>query len=54
VLRTAVDEAELQRHCADVLSDYKVPETFRRLEGALPRNANGKALKRSLRDILVA
>jgi len=54
VLRTAVDEAELQRHCADVLSDYKVPETFRRLEGALPRNANGKVLKRSLRDILVA
>ena len=54
VLRTAVKEAELQRHCADVLSDYKVPETFRRLEGALPRNANGKVLKRSLREILVA
>ena len=47
VLRDAVEEAELQRHCADVLSDYKVPETFRRLEGALPRNANGKVLKRS-------
>src|SRR3984885_6240005 len=54
VLRHAVDEAELQRHCADVLSDYKVPETVRRLEGTLPRNANGKVLKRSLRDILVA
>jgi long-chain acyl-CoA synthetase len=54
VLRNAVDEAELQRHCADLLSDYKVPETFRRLEGALPRNANGKVLKRSLREILVA
>ena len=33
VLRTAVEEAELQRHCAGVLSDYKVPETVRRLEG---------------------
>jgi len=54
VLRDAVEEAELRRHCADILSDYKVPETFRRLEGALPRNANGKVLKRSLREILVA
>jgi acyl-CoA synthetase (AMP-forming)/AMP-acid ligase II len=53
VLRHAVEEAELQRHCADLLSDYKVPETFRRLEGALPRNANGKVLKRELRAILV-
>jgi acyl-CoA synthetase (AMP-forming)/AMP-acid ligase II len=48
VLRHAVEEAELRRHCADLLSDYKVPETFRRLEGALPRNANGKVLKRNL------
>ena len=52
VLRHAVDEAELQRHCADLLSDYKVPETFRRLEDALPRNANGKVLKRNLREVL--
>jgi long-chain acyl-CoA synthetase len=54
VLRHAVEESELQRHCADVLSDYKVPETVRRLEGMLPRNANGKVLKRSLREILTA
>jgi long-chain acyl-CoA synthetase len=54
VLRSVVDEAELHRHCADLLSDYKVPETFRRLEGALPRNANGKVLKRELRESLVA
>jgi long-chain acyl-CoA synthetase len=54
VLRRAVEEGELQRHCADVLSDYKVPETVRRLEGVLPRNANGKVLKRSLRELLVA
>ena len=54
VLRQVVEEAELQRHCAGVLADYKVPEAFRRLEGTLPRNANGKVLKRSLREILVA
>ncbi|HEY6520704.1 MAG TPA: hypothetical protein VIZ19_15200 [Roseiarcus sp.] len=54
MLRTPVEEAELQRHCADVLSDYKVPETVRPLEGALPHNANGKVLKRRLREILVA
>ena len=54
VLRHAVEEAELQRLCADFLSDYKVPEAFHRLEGALPRNANGKVLKRDLRQILVA
>jgi hypothetical protein len=40
---------ELRRHCAGVLADYKIPETFRRLEGTLPRNANGKVLTRSLR-----
>jgi acyl-CoA synthetase (AMP-forming)/AMP-acid ligase II len=54
VLRNAVEEAELRRHCADLLSDYKIPETFRRLEGTLPRNANGKVLKRELRAILAA
>jgi long-chain acyl-CoA synthetase len=54
LLRNVVEEAEFQRHCGDLLSDYKVPEMFHRLEGTLPRNANGKVLKRSLREILVA
>ena len=54
VLRESVEEAELQRHCAEFLADYKVPEAFHRLEGALPRNANGKVLKRELRQILAA
>ncbi len=53
VLRAAVEEGELQRHCATSLSDYKVPEAFHRLEGTLPRNANGKVLKRDMRLILV-
>ncbi len=54
VLRRAVEEGELRRHCADILSDYKVPETVRLLQGNLPRNANGKVLKRELRAILAA
>jgi long-chain acyl-CoA synthetase len=54
VLRDAIKDEELSNYCAEVLSDYKVPESFHRLEGALPRNANGKVLKRDLRQSLVA
>ena len=54
VLRHAIRDDELTRHCADLLSDYKVPEAFHRLENTLPRNANGKVLKRDLRQSLVA
>jgi long-chain acyl-CoA synthetase len=52
VLRHAIEDEELARYCADVLSDYKVPEGFHRLESTLPRNANGKVLKRDLRQSL--
>jgi long-chain acyl-CoA synthetase len=31
------------------LADYKVPETINWLESPLPRNANGKVMKRQLR-----
>ncbi|MGO9418955.1 class I adenylate-forming enzyme family protein [Roseiarcus sp.] len=54
VLRDTVPDDELQRHCADLLTDYKVPEAFHRIDSTLPRNANGKVLKRDLRRILVA
>lgn len=54
VLRRDVENSELTRHCANVLSDYKVPEAFHRLEVTLPRNANGKVLKRELRQSFVA
>ena len=54
VLRHPVDDQELTHYCANVLSDYKVPEAFHRLETTLPRNANGKVLKRDLRQNLVA
>jgi long-chain acyl-CoA synthetase len=42
--------AALQRHCAGQLADYKVPETVEWRTEPLPRNANGKVMKRLLRE----
>lgn len=50
----AVSATELQRHCAERLADYKVPESFTLGSEPLPRNANGKLLKRALRERLAA
>ena len=51
---TARDEAAtpeaLRAWCAARLSDYKVPETVSVGLDPLPRNANGKLLKRVLRE----
>ncbi|MET0543538.1 MAG: long-chain fatty acid--CoA ligase, partial [Variovorax sp.] len=44
---------ELRRYCAAQLADYKVPEAFTLVDEPLPRNANGKLLKRTLRDRLL-
>ena len=44
----------LAAFCASLLSDYKVPESFTLTDAPLPRNANGKLLKRALRDQLIA
>ena len=43
---------ELKRFCAERLADYKVPESFTLSTAPLPRNANGKILKRDLREQL--
>lgn len=43
------DGEALRRHAAEALADYKVPEAVHFLETPLPRNANGKVLKRDLR-----
>jgi O-succinylbenzoic acid--CoA ligase len=43
-------EAELKAHCTVRLSDYKVPESYTVQSKPLPRNANGKLLKREMRD----
>lgn len=50
----AITESELKTFCAGRLADYKVPETFTLLDEPLPRNANGKLLKRVLRERLPA
>ena len=43
-------EAELRAHCAKYLADYKLPDFISFVEQPLPRNANGKLLKRKLRE----
>ena len=53
-LKGSVDETELRRFLAERLANYKVPETFTLLDEPLPRNANGKLLKRTLRGMLLA
>jgi long-chain acyl-CoA synthetase len=47
----AADEDALKRHCAERLADYKVPESFTWSAEPLPRNANGKLMKRLLRTL---
>jgi long-chain acyl-CoA synthetase len=37
-------------HRADPLADDKVPEEVTLMDAPLPRNANGKLLKRELRE----
>lgn len=44
-----IGEEDVRRHCAKLLADYKVPETITFSPDPLPRNANGKLLKRNLR-----
>src|SRR3979409_566549 len=50
VVRGDVTAAVLRTWCAERLSDYKVPETIDLSTDPLPRNANGKVLKRQLRE----
>ena len=46
------DDERLLRHCREGLADYKVPESVTWSADPLPRNANGKVLKRLLRELL--
>ncbi len=52
VTRMPVADTDLRTWCAERLSDYKVPETLAITTEPLPRNANGKVLKRQLRELL--
>jgi O-succinylbenzoic acid--CoA ligase len=49
-----VQPADLKRHCASLLADYKVPEIITLRDEPLPRNAYGKLLKRDLRAEVTA
>jgi long-chain acyl-CoA synthetase len=53
-IKKPIETKELREFCAQQLSDYKIPETWTLQDGLLPRNANGKLLKRQLRDALAA
>ncbi|ABD68760.1 O-succinylbenzoate--CoA ligase [Rhodoferax ferrireducens T118] len=50
VVRDGASADSLKMFCAERMSDYKVPETFTLSSEPLPRNANGKLLKRQMRD----
>ena len=43
---------DLRAYCTRHLADYKVPESITLRDAPLPRNANGKILKRELRALL--
>jgi acyl-CoA synthetase (AMP-forming)/AMP-acid ligase II len=49
----ALTGADLQAFLADRIAKYKIPATIWIREDALPRNANGKFLKRELRNELL-
>jgi acyl-CoA synthetase (AMP-forming)/AMP-acid ligase II len=53
VLRSdpACSAEQLRAHCAQHLADYKLPDFITFVDQPLPRNANGKLLKRRLRDM---
>ena len=46
-----IDVASVRAHCAAHLADYKVPEQVMFVDHPLPRNPNGKLLKRALRSM---
>lgn len=51
---SGVGTEALRVWCAERLSDYKVPETMALTLEPLPRNANGKVMKRQLREASTA
>jgi acyl-CoA synthetase (AMP-forming)/AMP-acid ligase II len=48
-----VQAETLRRYLSERLSDYKVPETMHLSNEPLPRNSNGKVMKRQLRERLL-
>jgi acyl-coenzyme A synthetase/AMP-(fatty) acid ligase len=54
VLDDSTGAAALQAFCAAGLADYAVPETWSIGTEPLPRNLNGKVMKRQLRQKVTA
>ncbi len=50
----ACNAEQLRAHCALHLADYKLPDFITFVDHPLPRNANGKLLKRQLREAMRA
>jgi long-chain acyl-CoA synthetase len=50
---STLDEAGLQAFLADKLAKYKIPAKVWFLDKPIPRNANGKLVKRELRKELL-
>lgn len=48
----SLDAAALREHCKGYLASFKIPRYLWLLDEPLPRNANGKFVKRALRDSL--
>ena len=48
-----LDEAALREFLGSKLARFKIPERFWFLDDALPRNANGKFVKRELKETLL-
>jgi acyl-CoA synthetase (AMP-forming)/AMP-acid ligase II len=48
-----VQADELTAFCSNRLSREKVPESFTLSDTPLPRNANGKLMKREMRETLL-
>jgi len=48
---SGLSAADVRQFCAARLADYKVPETISLCNIPLPRNANGKVLKATLREM---
>lgn len=47
-----VNEEDIKAHCAVQLADYQCPESYTLRDKLLPRNANGKIIKRQIKQEL--
>ena len=47
-----VDAADLRGHCTTIIAKHKIPRYLWIVDEPLPRNANGKFLRRQLREAL--